>query len=74
MRAKARFDRWDEEMKFVRHEMTWCVLYFRKQKEIWMRWTNLGGDGHQAYIYKQAAIWERFEVEGLVWFSGKMVA
>ena len=46
LRAKARFDRWDEELKTVRHEMKWCVLYFRKQKKTWMSRTNMGGDGH----------------------------
>ena len=28
LRAKARFDRWDEEDEIVRSEMRWTLLYF----------------------------------------------
>ena len=36
--------------------------------------TSMGGDGHQASAKNQTAIWDRFEVVGVVMFKGKMVA
>ena len=33
----------------------------------------MGGDGHRAYANKQAKIWKKFEMEGVVRFGGKMV-
>jgi hypothetical protein len=75
LRAKARFDRWDEEMETVRHEMMWCVLYFRNKKKTWLGHVekSRGKDGHMAYAYKQAKVWEDFEMEALMKFGGKMV-
>ena len=74
MQAKARFNQWDEELKTVRHEMTWCVLYFNHQKEVWLSQALEYGhtEGHKAYAYKQVTMWERFESEGLVKFRGKL--
>ena len=72
--AKAHFHRWDEELKTVHHEMKWCVLYSRNIKKTWIGQKNMGGDGHQVYASKQAEIWKKFEMEGVVRFRGKMVA
>ena len=54
--------------------MKWCVLYSRNIKKTWIGQKNMGGDGHQVYASKQAEIWKKFEMEGVVRFRGKMVA
>ena len=50
------------------------MLYFKNKKETWIGRKNMGGDGHGAYANKQAEIWKKFEIEGVVRFRGKMVA
>ena len=50
------------------------MLYSKNKKETWIGQKNMGGDGHQAYASKQAEIWKKFEMEGVVRFRGKMVA
>jgi hypothetical protein len=75
LRAKARYDRWDEELKFVRHEMLWSMLYFKYHKDLWLRRVEQSGskEGHKAYAFKQANMWGRFEKEAEVCFHGKML-
>jgi hypothetical protein len=68
LRAKARFDRWDEEEKMVRSEMTWTILYFQHQKEVWDERAKMSEvmeeTGHTAYAMKQAEMWGKFAEEG----------
>jgi hypothetical protein len=61
LRAKARSDRWNEELLLCRLEMTWTINAFAHRKTFW---TDLktGSDhttGSQAYAAKQEAMWER---------------
>ena len=74
LRAKARYDRWEEELKIVRHEMKWCVLYFQHHRDVWKVRTEESGtkEGHKAYAYKQMVMWEKFMQEGQHRFGGKM--
>lgn len=75
LRAKARYDRWEEELKIVRHEMGWCVLYFKHHQKLW--WARAekteSKAGHHAYALKQIRMWEEFEKEALSLFRGKML-
>jgi hypothetical protein len=75
LRAKARHDRWEEELKIVCHEMKWCVLYFQHQKRMWEGWAQECGmqAGHKAYAHKQIFLWQRFAEEGEHKFRGKMI-
>ena len=73
LRAKARHDRWDEELQLVRREMHWSIRYFVHQRQVWAGRAEVSTkEGHRAYAYKQAAMWENFECEGEVQFAGKM--
>jgi hypothetical protein len=62
-RASARFQRWNEEVILLKHEMKWTMNYFQKQQERWeLQRQNVGsGDlkkgGLQAYAAKQASMW-----------------
>ena len=76
LRAKARYDRWKEELEIVKHEMKWTILWFEHQLKEWM--DRLNGSikedkpGHIAYAEKQVAMWKTFIKEGERSFRGKM--
>ena len=74
LRAKARYDRWDEELKIVQHKMQWCVLYFEHKMQEWgeRAWVAIG-EGLRAYAHKQVALWDAFAIDGKHHFNGKMV-
>lgn len=74
LKAKARYDRWNEELKLVQHEMAWTVLWFQMQEERWkVRAAQSVKKGHQAYAEKQASVWAQFSAEGRKSFEGKMI-
>ena len=62
LRPKARYDRWDEELKTVRHEMGWSIRYFDHHRTQWMvRAQKVGNtEGQRAYAYKQTEMWDKF--------------
>jgi hypothetical protein len=78
LRAKARRDRWDEELKLVKHEMGWVVLWFQHQRLVWegrAETSNRGNKlGHRIYALKQVDLWYRLENRARREFLGKMVA
>jgi hypothetical protein len=63
LRAKARHQRWDEEITLIKNEMIWTILWFRNQVKNWKerssasRWKS---QGHQVYAAKQVWMWGRF--------------
>lgn len=64
LRAKARRDRWQEELTLLPDEMLWTVLTFLHHSQ---QWTSREGQaqqqalrGHQAYAARQAAMWKKF--------------
>lgn len=65
LRAKARVDRWAEEMTLVRHEMQWTILWFQNQQTLWSeRYGQEGVDfsvGHKSYAKKQQKLWGAFK-------------
>jgi hypothetical protein len=68
LRAKARYDRWDEELTLVKSEMTWTLLFFDWHRKKWEERAVVsemkGQRGEEAYAFKQAAMWEKFGTEG----------
>ena len=73
LKAKARRDRWAEEVELLRSEMDWTQAYFRAQAHHWeVRRNKVGskdiqaGDlengyrGHKCYAYQQEALWLKF--------------
>jgi hypothetical protein len=77
LRAKARFDRWSEELITVGHEMTWTVAWFEHQKGEWLKRTRKGevenNPGKRAYAEKQIAMWEMFVAEAKHGFASNMI-
>ena len=68
LRAKARYNRWNEELQIVRHEMKWTILWFNHQMKKWedrlKTCVKENKPGHIAYAEKQIAMWKMFVKEG----------
>lgn len=77
LRAKARHDRWDEELKLVKNEMGWVVRWFQHQKHVWEGRVEKSRmnvqKGHEIYACKQVDLWNQFERRARRQFQGKMV-
>ncbi|KAH6888206.1 hypothetical protein BKA70DRAFT_1443191 [Coprinopsis sp. MPI-PUGE-AT-0042] len=61
MRAREKAARWDEEYAFLWHEMTWVPTFFESRSTAWRELTSRQqslGLGHDAYAFKQAALWK----------------
>jgi hypothetical protein len=61
MRAKARADRWAEELQIVKKEMEWTRNWFERQAEDWRKRSEKacrdGMRGHACYAEKQQTLW-----------------
>jgi hypothetical protein len=70
-------DRWDEELKLVKHEMSWAVLWFQHHRRVWEgqaeKSDEAGQSGHRIYALKQVDLWQRLEGHARRQFLGKMV-
>jgi hypothetical protein len=77
LRAKARFDRFDEEVLLVKHEMGWTIRWFENQISCWTdraeKSMKGGLPGHQAYAEKQIAMWRNFARQAREGFNGLWV-
>jgi hypothetical protein len=77
LRAKARHDRWNEELLIVQHEMKWTILWFKHQIKEWKdrlkRSEKENKPGHIAYAEKQVAMWKMFVREGERGFRGMVI-
>jgi hypothetical protein len=64
LRARARYQRWKEEIEILKHEMIWTELWFEHQREVWERREHDAmksrQNGHQAYAAKQVWVWTQF--------------
>jgi hypothetical protein len=63
LRAKARTERWQEEVLILQHEMVWTERWFEHQMNEWGKRMHPNDEsklGHQAYAAKQASIWKHF--------------
>jgi hypothetical protein len=77
LRTKARFDRFDEEVSLVKHEMGWTIRFFENEIS---RWTHRadksmedGLPGHGAYAEKQIVMWRNFASQAREGFDGLWV-
>jgi hypothetical protein len=77
LRAKARHDRWKEELLIVQHEMKWTISWFKHHMKKWKDRLRKSVEeekpGHIAYAEKQVAMWKMFMREGERGFRGMMV-
>lgn len=73
LKAKARVDRWHEEMTLVRHEMRWTTLWFQYQAKVWSERSKREDSnlplGHKSYALKQEKIWSNFYAKAIGSFS-----
>ena len=71
LKAKARYDRWNEEFQMVQAEMFWTTLWFKHQENEWeRRFKKAIVPGHCAYAAKQQNLWERFRKKAEETFQG----
>ncbi|KAI6026891.1 hypothetical protein BKA83DRAFT_4049978, partial [Pisolithus microcarpus] len=74
LKARARRDRWREEVSLVRHEMFWTTLWFQYEKEIWeTRVLQSTEPGKEAYASKQVELWSDFTNKAGFMFQGKQM-
>ena len=77
LRAKARSDRWEEELITVQHEMRWTVLWFQDQLKKWKERVERSNQehkpGHSAYAEKQVDMWLMFVGQAEQSFQGMMI-
>ncbi|KAI6126956.1 hypothetical protein F5141DRAFT_1060598 [Pisolithus sp. B1] len=74
LKARARRDRWKEEVSLVRHDMLWTCLWFEHHKNMWEK-RALGSSepGKEAYAKKQMGLWSDFAKKARLMFLGKQV-
>jgi hypothetical protein len=54
LKARAKYERWREELEMVKHEMFWTTLWFKHHEEEWeRRWNEAKNSGHKAYTAKE---------------------
>ncbi|KAI6014329.1 hypothetical protein EDC04DRAFT_2575916, partial [Pisolithus marmoratus] len=74
LKARARRDRWKEEVSLVRHEMLWTGLWFKHHKNIWeKRALQSTEPGKGAYANKQIELWRDFDKKARLMFQGKQM-
>ncbi|KAI5990270.1 hypothetical protein EDC04DRAFT_2912013 [Pisolithus marmoratus] len=72
LKARARRDRWKEEVLLVRHEMLWTSLWFKHHKNIWeKRALQSTEPGKEAYANKQIGLWSDFDKKARLMFQGQ---
>ncbi|KAK7461402.1 hypothetical protein VKT23_008580 [Stygiomarasmius scandens] len=71
LRAKARWDRWEEEVILVKKEMTWRISWFEHAKEVWTRRAELEeiSEGARVYARMEAHKWDLFAAKSRQAFS-----
>ncbi|KAI6100513.1 hypothetical protein F5141DRAFT_1204836 [Pisolithus sp. B1] len=70
LKARARRDRWKEEVSLVRHEMLWTCLWFEYHKDIWeKRALQSTEPGKEAYAKKQMGLWNDFAKKARLMFQ-----
>ncbi|KAI6042083.1 hypothetical protein EDC04DRAFT_2601224 [Pisolithus marmoratus] len=74
LKARARRDRWKEEVSLVRHEMLWTGLWFEYHKKMWEpRALQSTEPGKEAYAKKQMGLWSDFASQARLMFHGKQM-
>ncbi|KAI6101034.1 hypothetical protein EV401DRAFT_1894234 [Pisolithus croceorrhizus] len=71
LKARARRDRWKEEVSLVRHEMLWTCLWFEYHKDMWeKRALQSTEPGKEAYAKMQMGLWNDFAKKARLMFQG----
>ncbi|KAI6041972.1 hypothetical protein EDC04DRAFT_2601277 [Pisolithus marmoratus] len=71
LKARARRDRWKEEVSLVRHEMLWTGLWLEYHKKMWeKRALQLTEPGKEGYAKKQMGLWSDFASKARLMFHG----
>ena len=69
LRAKAQFERWQEEEDSIRNEAVWIPAFFQAKAECWRSWMNIAAkrnlSGSVAFASRQVHLWEE------MWRSSK---
>ncbi|KAI6028111.1 hypothetical protein EDC04DRAFT_2605846 [Pisolithus marmoratus] len=74
LKARARRDRWKEEVSLVRHEMLWTGLWFEYHEKMWeQRALQSTEPGKEAYANKQMGLWSDFASKARLMFHGKQM-
>ncbi|KAI6010350.1 hypothetical protein EDC04DRAFT_2610218 [Pisolithus marmoratus] len=74
LKARARRDKWKEEVSLVRHEMLWTGLWFEYHKKMWeQRALQSTEPGKEAYANKQMGLWSDFASKARLMFHGKQM-
>ncbi|KAI6115546.1 hypothetical protein EV401DRAFT_1889521 [Pisolithus croceorrhizus] len=74
LKARARRERWKEEVSLVRHEMFWTRLWFEYHKNMWeQRALQSTEPGKEAYARKQMVLWSDFENKASLMFQDKQM-
>jgi hypothetical protein len=76
LRAKARHQRWEEEVTILQNEMKWIKLFFQHQIQVWEarrnRATSMKKFGHQLFAAKQVWMWRKFLSDASHTFSDSL--
>ncbi|KAI6167642.1 hypothetical protein EDD17DRAFT_1750999 [Pisolithus thermaeus] len=74
LKARARRDRWKEEVSLLRCEMLWTFLWFEYHKGMWeKRAPESTEPGKEACAKKQMGLWNDFAKKARLMFQGKLV-
>ena len=69
LRAKAQFERWQEEHDSIHNEAVWIPAFFQAKVECWKNWMNITAEeklpGSAAFASRQVHLWEE------MWRSSK---
>jgi hypothetical protein len=72
LRAKAKFDRAQEQYVLLPYEMDWTLAYFRNRADVWSCRQEVAAGtsgGHESYAARQVAMWRAFERQAVDHFS-----
>jgi hypothetical protein len=70
LRAKARHERWKEEVMIVENEMTGIKLWFEHQIQVWEdRKQRSTSSGHRVFAAKQVWVWMTFLSDASKFFT-----
>lgn len=70
LRAKARRDRWNEEVVLLRYEMDWCRNFFKGKLNEWKGLADASIlPGHRCYALSRSEMWELLDSHATTVFS-----
>jgi hypothetical protein len=74
LRAKARYDRWSEELQLVPKEMEWTIATFRHYEEEWRKRAEKYRDGENnkgcySYALRKRDMWRTWREKARIGFE-----